>query len=76
MLASVYGLEIRIKNMLNSKNMTENISEFIELFHEYIKICDNNNIPSYWLRGDSLEGIEPDLTGKRFNEEVFKKSLF
>ena len=75
-MASVYGLEIRIKNMLNSKNMTENISEFIELFHEYIKICDNNNIPSYWLRGDSLEGIEPDLTGKRFNEEVFKKSLF
>ena len=72
-MASVYGLEIRIKNMLNSKRMTENISEFIELFHEYIKICDRNNISSYWLRGDSLEGLEPDLTGKRFNEEVFKK---
>lgn len=72
-MASVYGLEIRIKNMLNSKRMTENISEFIELFHEYIKICDRNNISSYWLRGDSLEGLEPDLTGKRFNEEVFKR---
>ena len=72
-MAHVYGLEIRIQNILNSKYLTENISEFIELFHEYMKICERNNIPSYWLRGDIFNGIEPDLTGIRFNEELFKK---
>lgn len=72
-MANLYGLEIKIKNILNSKCMTENISEFIDLFHEYIKICDKNNIPSYWLRGDSSLGINPDLTGERFNEEIFRK---
>lgn len=72
-MAHLYGLEIRIQNILNSKMLTEDISEFIELFHEYMKICERNNIPSYWLRGDISNGIEPDLTGIRFNEELFKK---
>lgn len=61
----VKDLEVEIKNFLNNKTLIEDISEFIELFHKYMEICEKNNIPSYWLREDAF--------GIRFNEELFKK---